>query len=184
MSSFQQQNLYVNPNIAHALATNEAVRYQNEGLALDSKGDFVGAERCFLRAIEIRNQAFGVGNNYIALNQNSLGELYIKMNRLDEAEAILQSALKTRTKMKNTFDAAATRESLAQLYEAKADAEAAHEMRMRGAPQSLVCGNQKVNPVCLHAEKSVQDLSISVLDCSSLSSSFSDAQGARYVSSL
>ncbi|KAI0309168.1 hypothetical protein OF83DRAFT_1179943 [Amylostereum chailletii] len=143
MNSVQQQNLYVNPNAPQAVATSEASRMQNEAMALEARGDLAGAERLILRAIEIRNQAFGAGNNYVAINQNSLGEIYIKMGRLDEAESVLKSALETRTRMNNAFDAGVTRENLAQLYEARGDAKAAHEMRMRGSPKSLVCGNQK-----------------------------------------
>jgi len=42
------------------------------------------------------------------------------------------------------FDAAVTRENLARLYELKSDLEAAKEMRLRGAPSSIACGNYNV----------------------------------------
>ena len=144
-NNISHMNIQVNPTAMQAVATAEATRLQNEALALERMGDYAGAEQRYLRAIEIRNQAFGPGNNYVAINQNSLGELYLKQGRLDEAEELLLEALDTREKrLGNSFDAAVTRENLAQLYEARGDGPKAKEMRGRGFPNNIACGNYKV----------------------------------------
>lgn len=138
-------NLQINPNAMQAVGTAEATRLQNEGIALERLGDYAGAEQRFLRAIEIRNQAYGPDNTYVAINQNSLGELYLKQGRLDEAEPILLEALDAReNRLGNDFDAAVTRENLAQLYEVRGDGPAAKAMRARGFPNNIACGNYKV----------------------------------------
>ena len=140
-----QLNTQINPTAMQTVATAEATRMQNEGLALERMGDFAGAEQRYRRAIEIRNQAYGPGNTYVAINQNSLGELYLKQGRLDEAEELLLEALDTReNRLGNSFDAAVTRENLAQLYEARGDGPKAKEMRARGFPNNIACGNYKV----------------------------------------
>jgi hypothetical protein len=85
-------------------------------------------------------KAFGPGNTHTALNQNSLGKLYIKMGRVDEAEAVLQATPSLRAK---DLDTTVTRENLVQVYEARGDLRAAKEMKNRGLPDKLVCSHQK-----------------------------------------
>ena len=144
-NNISHMNIQVNPNAMQAVGTTEATRLQNEGVALERMGDYAGAEQRFLRAIEIRNQAFGPGNNYVAINLNSLGELYLKQGRLDDAESVLLEAFDAReNRLGNDFDAAVTRENLAQLYEARGDGCAAKDMRTRGFTNDIACGNYKV----------------------------------------
>jgi len=152
---FTQFNGYLNPTESQAVANGQATCLQNEAMAHERAGDLTTAERLFIRAIQIRNEAFGPGNNYIAINQNSLGELYVKMGKLDEAEELYKAALETRDRMQAYYDAACTRENLAQLYEMKGDATAAKAMRRRGRPNRLVCGNMKC-PSLLFTTKGLQ----------------------------
>ncbi|KAI0068207.1 hypothetical protein BV25DRAFT_1987024 [Artomyces pyxidatus] len=137
------QNLYVNPSLKHSVAAMEAPRLQNEAQMRERQGDFAAAERLYLRAIEIRNEAFGPGNSYVAINQNSLGELYIKINRLDDAEAMLNQAMAIRTVTGPPFDAAVTRDNLARVFEMRGNLDAAREMRLRGSPDQIACGHYK-----------------------------------------
>ncbi|VDB99656.1 unnamed protein product [Peniophora sp. CBMAI 1063] len=154
VNNIGQMNIQVNPNPMHAVGTAEATRLQNEGIALEEMGDYAGAEQRFLRAIEIRNQAYGPGNNYVAVNLNSLGELYLKQGRLDEAEPILLEALDAReNRLGNGFDAAVTRENLAQLYEARGDGPKAKEIRARGFPNNIACGNYRCPALALTAKQ-------------------------------
>ncbi|KAI0031159.1 hypothetical protein K488DRAFT_87100 [Vararia minispora EC-137] len=137
-----QFNSYINPTPQSAAANMEAVRLQNEGQRLERTGDYTSAEARYLRAILIRNQTFGEGNTYAAINQNSLGELYIKMGKFDRAEIVLKEALKVRETMTD-FDAAVTRENLAQVYEARGDLRNVKAMREKGLPDKMVCSNTK-----------------------------------------
>ncbi|KAI0052887.1 hypothetical protein FA95DRAFT_1553186 [Auriscalpium vulgare] len=63
------------------------------------------------------------------------------MGRLNDAEDQLNKALDVRSKIGPPFDAAVTRENLAQLYEMRGNIEASKEMRMRGSPDQIACGH-------------------------------------------
>ncbi|KAG9219669.1 hypothetical protein CCMSSC00406_0006009 [Pleurotus cornucopiae] len=134
-------NVQTNPSPIAAAATMEGIQLNNQALQAERMGNLQEAERLHLRAVEIKEQ--GVGPNAVttALSRNGLGELYLKMGRLDEAEDNLNKALEVRKGAGPAFDAAVTRENLAQLYEVRGNMSAAKEMRLAGAPNNIACGN-------------------------------------------
>jgi len=62
------------------------------------------------RALDIRLNHVGEYAIATALSHNTLGELYITMNRLDDAEKRLEIAIRIRNGDGPTFDAATSRE--------------------------------------------------------------------------
>ncbi|KAA1471499.1 hypothetical protein DENSPDRAFT_837502 [Dentipellis sp. KUC8613] len=135
-------DLIVNPDAGFANATMTGSSLHNQGYAFEARGDFAKAESAYLRAIEVKESGFGPGNKSTAVSQNTLGELYIKMDRLSEAEEMLQRALKIRNETGPQFDAAVTRENLGHLYEKQGDLLKAKEIRLQGASQgAMACGN-------------------------------------------
>ncbi|TFY81946.1 hypothetical protein EWM64_g2062 [Hericium alpestre] len=109
----------INPSAGYAHAADEGGALHNQAHALEHRGDFAGAEALFLRAIDVKEQGLRPGNKFTANSQNALGELYLKLERLDEAEDMLKRALHIRKVTGTAFDAAVTRENLGQLYEMK-----------------------------------------------------------------
>lgn len=129
------------------LRNDEASKLHNEGMRLHKARNYAAAEQCFLKAIAIRDKLWGPGSTQAAVNQNALGETYVEMGRLDEAESLFQHVLGVYDQheaLRNHFDAAAVRESLAQVYEAKGDGPEARRTRARGLPDHIACGNYKV----------------------------------------
>ncbi|KAG5221909.1 ubiquinone oxidoreductase kd [Salix suchowensis] len=76
-----------------------------------------------------------------AASHNALGELYVKMNRLAEAEFEFMTAIGIRSRAgpDHVFDAAVSRENLAQVYEMTRRTPAAKNMRLLGAPNKILC---------------------------------------------
>lgn len=68
----------------------------NEALELESEGDLIGAEKKHLAALELKmNSAFRTDIG-VALTQNGLGELYLKMGKLEQAQEMLEKSYKAR----------------------------------------------------------------------------------------
>lgn len=79
--------------------------------------------------------------NDICSAESYLGELWLKMGKLDEADDILKKAMATRNNYDFTgWDAGVTRENLGQVYEAKGDLAEARSIRKSGAPNAICCG--------------------------------------------
>ncbi|EMD42101.1 hypothetical protein CERSUDRAFT_62056 [Gelatoporia subvermispora B] len=114
----------------------------NHAIALAREGHYEDAEQHQLRAIDLKERTYGPDHRSTAVSYNALGELYIKMNRPDDAETFLQRALRIRERhgLPCVFDAAISRENLAQVHEMKGDLGRAKDMRLLGAPNTLVCG--------------------------------------------
>ena len=123
-------------------AREEAAQCNNQGLALEQSGQYHAAEQKYLRSLEIKLQHFGENSLITALSHNALGELYIAMNRLDDAERHLELAIATRNADGPTFDAASSRENLAVVYEMRGNLVAAK--RMRKSTGMYACGNYRV----------------------------------------
>lgn len=137
-------NAHVNPTPAYAMAMGEAIQNNNEGLALKQSGQYDAAEQKYLKALDIKLKHIGENAITTALSHNALGELYIAMNRLDDAEKHLKTAVKIRNADGPTFDAATSRENLAIIYEMRGDLVAAKQMRK--STGKFACGNYDVRP--------------------------------------
>ncbi len=135
-------NTHVNPTPAYAMALGEAIQNNNEGLALMQSGQYQAAEQKYLRALDIKLKHIGEDAITTALSHNALGELYIAMNRLDDAERHLRIAVRIRNLDGPTFDAAASRENLAIVYEMRGNLRAAKQMRK--STGVYACGNDDV----------------------------------------
>ena len=133
---------HINPTPAYAMVMTEAVQNNNEGLALKESGQYEAAEKKYLKALDLKLKHIGENAITTALSHNALGELYIAMNRLDEAENHLQLAVKIRNAGGPTFDAATSRENLAIIYEMRGDLVAAKKMRK--STGKFACGNYDV----------------------------------------
>ncbi|OBZ78943.1 hypothetical protein A0H81_01107 [Grifola frondosa] len=145
----------VNPSAAATLALSEGINLNNEAQRLVREGNFQAAELKHLRAIELKERGLGLDHITTALSWNAIGELYIKMGRLDEAEGYLQKALRVRSNSGPASDAAATRDNLARIYEIRGNLQAAKTMRLAGAPDKIACCNFR----CIHQTMSLKDLS-------------------------
>ena len=122
----------------------QASQLNNQALILSNRGNYAGAEQLHLQALQMKLDAIGEFNITTALTRNALGELYLEMGRLDEAEDQLRRAVVVRTTSGNVFDAAVSVENLARVYEAKGDLTAALDTRLAYDPSNMVCGNYDV----------------------------------------
>ena len=93
-----------------------------------------------LQAIAIKEQQFGTDEVTTALSYNAIGELYLQMRRLDDAENYLDKAVRIRNTKGPALDAAVSRENLAQLDELRGNLPRAKELRLSCAPDNIVCG--------------------------------------------
>lgn len=135
-------NTHVNPTISYSIALEEAIQNNNNGLALKESGQYQAAEQKYLRALDLKLKYIGENAITTALSHNALGELYIAMNRLDDAEKHLKIAIKIRNSDGPTFDAATSRENLATVYEMRGNLVAAKQMRK--STGVYACGNYDV----------------------------------------
>ena len=71
----------------------QAADLNNAGLKLEQAGEYTAAEANYLRALELKTSFVGATSFQAALTQNCLGELYMKMGRLNEAQKMLELAL-------------------------------------------------------------------------------------------
>ncbi|KAG4080217.1 hypothetical protein HA402_008288 [Bradysia odoriphaga] len=112
----------------------------NEALRLESDGNYAGAEKKHLEALDIKmNSPYGnpIGR---ALTQNGLGELYMKMGKLDQAQEMLEAAYKARSR-NNDFDKSCTADNLGRLFEMKGNIKKAIEWRTANGPNQMICSN-------------------------------------------
>ncbi|KAF8898753.1 hypothetical protein BD779DRAFT_1485395 [Infundibulicybe gibba] len=129
-----------NPGPGVLEASDRGVKLNSEALLAERNGDLALAERLHLQAIEVKEG--GPDKASLAISRNALGELYIKLNRLTEAEDNLRKAIDIRSSIASqAYDAAVSRENLGQLYELKGMLNEAREIRLVGAPDKICCGN-------------------------------------------
>lgn len=76
----------------------EAANLNNEALGLEAAGDYDGAEKRHLMALELKKNSVYAKPTIIAVTENGLGELYLKMGKLDQAQKMLESAYQTRSR--------------------------------------------------------------------------------------
>jgi hypothetical protein len=70
----------------------ECVNSQQPSKYAGEQGDLVGAEKMQLEALALKIKATGLDSIEVALTKNALGELYLDMNKLDEAQKMLEDA--------------------------------------------------------------------------------------------
>ncbi|KAH9950356.1 hypothetical protein B0H21DRAFT_723087 [Amylocystis lapponica] len=140
----------LNPTEAAANAIRQGTAFNNQAMQLSNSGDLQGAERLYLRAIAIKEHGLGLDHPTTALSWNAIGELYIQLGRLDEAEDYLSKAVRVRNVRGGVFDGAVSRENLAQVYEMRGNLQQAKDMRMSGAPDKFACSNYKCVRQTLH----------------------------------
>lgn len=131
----------LNPSPAQIHASKGGRRLNHEALQRVNIGDFRGAEHCHRRAIELKEECFGRDHTSTALSYNGLGELYIRMGRIDEAEEYLNRALRARRNDGPVEDLVATRDNLGQVYEMRGDFLGARDIRVEGFPDHMCCSN-------------------------------------------
>jgi len=135
----------INPTPVKYAAMTTAVDLNNRAIAAERSGDYVTAEKLYLEAIAIKERGLGTNDPGTAITYNALGELYLTMKRLDDAEKYLTKAVKIRNPKGTVLDAAVSRENLAQLYEARGNLEKVKETRLSGQPDKMVCSHYQVN---------------------------------------
>ncbi|KAH9944360.1 uncharacterized protein BXZ73DRAFT_87274 [Epithele typhae] len=118
-----------------------AIELNNEAILLERQGDFAGAESKHLQAIRIKEATRGVDSITTAVSYNGLGELYATIGNLDNAEEYLIKAVSVRERFGLKSDLAVTRDNLGRVFEMRGDLNAAEEIRRRGAPSNVACGN-------------------------------------------
>ncbi|KAJ8482029.1 hypothetical protein ONZ45_g15098 [Pleurotus djamor] len=99
------------------------------------------AEELYQEALGQRLTEFGPDSLTTSTTRNALGELYLKMGRLEEARENLTLALGIRESQGPRMDLAVTRDSLGRLYEALGELQQAKAMRLAGSPAEMVCSN-------------------------------------------
>lgn len=128
----------------------QAAELNNEGLRLSGAGDFAGAERLHLKALDIKLRGMGPTAFSTSISYNELGETYIKMRELEKAESNLKKAIEIRNMYPdNAFDAAVSRENLAQVYEMRGDLAKAKETRLSAGKLNIACAHYKVRRTVL-----------------------------------
>ncbi|XP_037025187.1 uncharacterized protein LOC119066695 [Bradysia coprophila] len=110
----------------------------NDALLLEKAGKHEEAEVKYLEALRMKEQCSRATALGVALTQNALGELYMKMGRLDEAYELLQKAYQAR-RVINSFDKTCTADNLGRLFEMKGDPVKAAEWRTVNGPNRLIC---------------------------------------------
>lgn len=138
-------NFHVIPSPSSAMATFEGIDLNNQAYQAKLRGDFPEAERLYLSAIDVKERHLGPNAITTALSRNALGEVYLQMGKMEEAEDNLTKVLAVRSAGGPPFDAAVTRENLAQLAEMKGQMSQAKALRLRGAPNTIVCANSDVS---------------------------------------
>ncbi|KAG8898330.1 hypothetical protein FRB99_007504 [Tulasnella sp. 403] len=133
-------NVMYNPSSRAAADLMEAVGLNSEGLALFRAGDYAGAEVCHQQALDLKLHASGPDDVGVALSRNALGEQQLRQGKLAEAEENLKEAVRIRNGRGPAFDAAVSRENLAQVYEAQGRWTEAREIR-KSRPNQMSCAN-------------------------------------------
>ena len=80
-----------------------ASQLNNEANMLESSGNYTDAEKKHLEAIALKVAAAGQDSIQAALSKNALGELYLKMDRLDDAQKMLEDADRVRRSKPSYF---------------------------------------------------------------------------------
>ncbi|ROW01426.1 hypothetical protein VPNG_07603 [Cytospora leucostoma] len=134
------------------MALLDAIGKNNAANEAKAAGRYEEAIALHKQALEAKIEAHGVESIHSALSFNALGESYLAAGKLDEAEKCLEKALKVRDDVAfgglgvgPRNDAAASRDNMARVLEARGDFGGAREIRLKGADKGhTMCGKSKL----------------------------------------
>ncbi len=114
------------------------------GVALTNAGDFAGAERAFLEAIEIETAVLGEDHPSIATTRENLGNVYFRQKKLDQTARNLEVVLAMRRKAlgDDSEPVARTLANMAAVYMMSGNLEAAG----RTYPEAVERLSRKLGP--------------------------------------
>ncbi|ROW00327.1 hypothetical protein VMCG_07239 [Cytospora schulzeri] len=126
----------------------EAIQKNNAANLASEAGRHDEAIALHKQALEAKVRDHGEESVHAALSLNSLGEEYLEVGRLDEAAQCFRKALRVRDdvafgglELGPRNDAAATRDNMGRVLEARGDFEGAREIRIKGADKGhTMCG--------------------------------------------
>ncbi|KAF9494458.1 hypothetical protein BDN71DRAFT_978240 [Pleurotus eryngii] len=134
----------VNPSVNAAVAAFEASDLNTQAYQAQRSGNLQEAERLYLLAIELKERSSGPNTMTVATSRGMLGEVYLKMGKIEEAEDNLKKAMAVISESgASSFNAAVTRENLAQLAEMKGEMGEAKALRLGGASHTVACANSE-----------------------------------------
>ncbi|KAL4262912.1 MUB1/samB family protein [Pleurotus pulmonarius] len=134
----------VNPPINAAVAAFDTFELNTQAYQAQRAGNLEEAERLFLHTIELKERHSGPNSVTVATSRGMLGEVYLKMGKIEEAEYNLKKAMEVMSQTgASSFNTAITRENLAQLAEMKGDMGEAKALRLGGAPNVMACANSE-----------------------------------------
>ncbi|KAG1757564.1 hypothetical protein EDB19DRAFT_1657979 [Suillus lakei] len=133
--------IHFHSNPAAGLDVSQAAIINNQALSLSRQGDYAGAEGLHLQALDLKLSAVGENDLTTAITRNALGELYLKMGRITDAEEQLKKAVSVRMRSGPAYDTAVSVENFGQVHEAKGDLEEARRVRLSHPADIMVCGN-------------------------------------------
>ncbi|TFY62919.1 hypothetical protein EVJ58_g3567 [Rhodofomes roseus] len=115
----------------------EAQKLASEFIGLNR---YEEAERLHLRALEVKLR-IGCPEASLAISYNSMGAMYTRMGRLDEAKEYLQKALHIRegnSECGKELSSAFTRMYLAKVLEMQGDLRGAKDLRKMAPPRKML----------------------------------------------
>ncbi|KAG2044845.1 hypothetical protein BDR03DRAFT_937357 [Suillus americanus] len=133
--------MHFHSNQASGMAVSQAAEINNQALSLSRQGNYAGAEDLHLQALHLKLGAVGENNLATAMTRNALGELYLKMGKITDAEEQLKKAVSVRMRNGPAYDAAVSVENLGQVHEVKGDLEEARRVRLSHPADVIACGN-------------------------------------------
>ncbi|TFY62918.1 hypothetical protein EVJ58_g3566 [Rhodofomes roseus] len=153
----------INPSPEYAQAISQGTYFNNTAQQLMKISRYEEAERLHKQAIEVKERGLGKDHITTALSYNAIGETYIQMKRLDDAEMYLQKALNIREaspRAMDEIDAAVTRENLAVVYEMRGDLPRARQLRRVGSPNNMLCAHSNVSLTFIELSANAQSRSV------------------------
>lgn len=138
---------------ADAAEAMEAIQKNNAACAAKRAGRYDEAIRLHTEAIQSKVRLFGEQSVQAALSFHNLGGAYLEAGRIEEAADAFAKSLVVRDDQEfggleigPRGDAAATRDNMARVLEARGDFPGAREMRLKGADKGrTICGSDDVS---------------------------------------
>lgn len=139
--------------VAYSECRREAVDKSIAANIAKRAGRYDAAIRLHAEALEARIRLHGELSIPAAISFNNLGEMFLAAGRLDEAADMLTKALVVRDDREfggmaigTPNDAAASRDNMARVLEARGNFSGAREMRIKGAYKGrMMCGCEDVS---------------------------------------